>query len=138
MVSTRSAAIRFCSVRRLIPNIPAASLRLPGIRAKADTERRERKVLQPDQTLACVNGGSLQNIAKFPHITGPIVLTKKIQRFGIDPCDAGAISLVQTLQHDIGDGRDIFLMFTQRRNYDLEDTQPIVKFFAQVCSEILT
>ena len=27
--SSRSVAIRFCNVRRLIPNIPAASLRLP-------------------------------------------------------------------------------------------------------------
>src|SRR5208283_5427875 len=44
----------------------------------------------------------------------------------------------QSLQHDIGDRRDIFLMFAQRRNYDLEDTQPIVKFFAEMRSEFLT
>ena len=29
-------------------------------------------------------------------------------------------------------------MFAQRRNYDLEYTQPIVKFFAQMRSEFLT
>jgi hypothetical protein len=29
LASSRSAAIRFCKVRRLIPNISAASLRLP-------------------------------------------------------------------------------------------------------------
>ena len=29
LASSRSSAIRFCSVRRLIPNISAASLRLP-------------------------------------------------------------------------------------------------------------
>ena len=29
-------------------------------------------------------------------------------------------------------------MFTQRRNYDLEYTQPIVKFFAQMRSQFLT
>ena len=63
---------------------------------------------------------------------------KKIQHFGIDPCDARAVFLVQILQHDIGDRRDIFFMFAQRRNYDLEYAQPIVKFFAQMRSEFLT
>ena len=46
--------------------------------------------------------------------------------------------LVQILQHDLGDRRDIFFMFAQRRNHDLEYAQPIVKFFAQMRSEFLT
>ena len=46
--------------------------------------------------------------------------------------------LVQILQHDIGDQRDIFLMFTQRRNYYLEHAQPIVKFLAEMRFELLT
>src|ERR1035437_6975071 len=63
---------------------------------------------------------------------------KKIQHFGIESCNARAVFLVQILQHDIGDRRNIFSMFTQRRNYDLEYTQTIVKFFAQMRSEFLT
>jgi hypothetical protein len=47
------------------------------------------------------------------------------------------VFLVQILQHDIGDRRDIFFMFPQRRNHDLEYAQPIVKFFAQMRSEFL-
>ena len=103
-----------------------------------DTERRGRKVLQPDHTRAGHDGGALQNVAQFPHITGPIVPMKKIQHFDIDPCNARAVFLVQILQHGFGDRRDIFLMFAQRRNHDLEYAQPIVKFFAQMRSEFLT
>ena len=69
----------------------------PGMRAGADTERRGRKIRQPDQTLACHDGGALQNIPQLPHITGPIVPMKKIQHFGIDPGNARAVFLVQIL-----------------------------------------
>src|ERR1039458_4596097 len=41
----------------------------PWLRAGADSESRRRKVSQPDQTLACHDGGSLQHVAQFPHIT---------------------------------------------------------------------
>jgi hypothetical protein len=95
-------------------------------------------VSQPDRTLACHDGGPLQNVAQLPHITGPIIPMKQIQHFGIDPGDARAVFLVQILQHDIGDRRDIFFMFAQRRNYDLEYAQPIVELFAQMRSEFLT
>src|SRR5580658_1370242 len=63
---------------------------------------------------------------------------KKIQHLGRDPNNTGAVFLVQILQHDIGDLLDIFFVFTQRRNYDLKYTQPIVKFFAQMRSDFLT
>jgi hypothetical protein len=46
--------------------------------------------------------------------------------------------LVQILQHEIGDRRDIFFVITQRRNYDLEDAQPIIQLFAQMRFEFLT
>src|SRR5271157_349768 len=108
------------------------------MRAGVYTERRGRKIRQPDQTLARHDGGSLQDITQLPHITRPIIPMKKIHHFGVDPYNARAVFLVQILQHDIGDRRDIFLMFTERRNYDLEYTQAIVKFFAQMRSERLT
>ena len=101
------------------------------------TERRVRKVPQLDQTLPSHDGGSLQDITQLPHITGPIIPIKKIQHFGIDSCNLRTVLLVQTLQHDIGDRRDIFFMVTQRRNYDLEYAQPVEKFFAQMRSESL-
>src|SRR5512133_2227351 len=63
---------------------------------------------------------------------------KKIQHFSIESSHARAMFPVQILQHDISDRRDIFFMFTQRWNYDLEYTQPVVKFFAQMRSEFLT
>ena len=63
---------------------------------------------------------------------------KKIQHVGIESRNARAVLLVQILQHDIRDQRNIFLTLTQRRNYDLEYTQPIVKLFAQMRSEFLT
>ena len=37
-----------------------------------------------------------------------------------DACHARAVFPVKILQHAISDRRDIFFMFTQRRNYDLE------------------
>ena len=46
--------------------------------------------------------------------------------------------LVQILQHDIGDQRNIFLALAQWRNYDLEYAQPIVEFFSQMRSDFLT
>ena len=60
---------------------------------------------------------------------------KKIQHFGIESRNARAILLVQILQHDIRDRRNIFFAFTQRRNYDLEYTQPVVEFFPQMRSQ---
>src|SRR6266545_6489969 len=62
----------------------------------------------------------------------------QVQNFGMDPYHARAIFLVQTLQHDIRDRWDIFFMFTQWWNYDLEYTQPIIKLLAQMCCEFLT
>src|ERR1017187_2678984 len=112
--------------------------RLPGIRAGVYTEHRRRKIRHPDQTLAGHDDGSLQNIAQLPHITGPIVPMKKVEHFGIDPCDARAVFPVQILQHDIGDRRDIFFMVAQWRNHNLEYTQPVVKLLAQMRSEFLT
>ena len=110
----------------------------PRIRAGADTEDRGRQVLQPDPTFARQDGGSLQNIAQLPHISRPIIPMKNIQHFGIDPCNARAVFLVQILQHDIGDQRNIFFAFAQRRNYDLEYAQPIVELFSQMRSDFLT
>src|SRR5579872_4488407 len=57
-----------------------------------------------------------------------------IHHYGVDPGNARAVLPVQVLQHDLGNRRDVFFMFTQRRNDDLEYTQPIEEFFAQMCS----
>src|ERR1035441_9837254 len=71
----------------------------PWLRAGADSESRRRKVSQPDQTLACHDGGSLQHVAQFPHITGPIIAMKQIHHFGIHPGYARRVFLVQVSQH---------------------------------------
>ena len=92
----------------------------------------------PDETFARHDGCPFQNIAQLPHIAGPIVDLKKIQHFAIDPAYPRAVLLVQILQHDIGDRRDILFMFPQRRNYDLKYTQPVVKLLAQMRFEVLT
>ena len=63
---------------------------------------------------------------------------KKIHHFGIDPGNTRAMFLVQILHHDIGDQRNIFLVLTQWRNYDLEYAQPVVEFFSQMRSGFLT
>src|SRR5579871_1053602 len=62
---------------------------------------------------------------------------KDIQHFFTDPGDARAVFLVQILQHDLSDRRDVFFMFTQRRNYDLKYTQAVVELFAQMRSDFL-
>ena len=111
---------------------------MAGNADRGSHRKRGRQVRQTDQTLAGHDGGSLQNIAQLPHVTWPIVRVKKLQYLGIEPGNARAMFLVQILQHDIRDRRNILFMFTQRRNHDLEYAQPIVKFFAQMRSEFLT
>ena len=114
------------------------TVRRPRIRAGDYAEHRGRQVLQPDPTLACHDAGSLQDITQFPHIARPIIAMKYSAYLPIQACNARAVFLVQILQHDIGNQRDIFFVFTQRRKHDLENTQAIVEFFAQMRSEFLT
>ena len=45
--------------------------------------------------------------------------------------------LIQVPQNHIRDRRNIFFMLSQRRNQNLEYTQPVVQFFAQMRAEFL-
>ena len=50
----------------------------------------------------------------------------KTHHFGVDPRNPCAVFLVQILQHDFSDRRDVFFMFTQRRNHDLKYAQSLI------------
>src|ERR1035441_6506658 len=98
--------------------------RLPGRAAGTYPEGGGRKIRQPDKTLASHDGGSFQRIAQLPHVTRPIVPMEQIQHFGIDSRNARPMWYIQVPQHHIRDRRNIFFMLSQRRNQNLEYTQP--------------
>jgi len=98
------------------------AIRRLRVRAGVRIERSGRQIRQADETVACQDDGPFQNIAQLAYIARPIIPMKYIEHFGIDSRNARTVLLVQILQHDIGDLRDIFFMFTQRRQHDLEDT----------------
>jgi len=102
----------------------------PVLRPNAG-EGRSLSRIEPSPAMMVARSRTFRS---FPHITGPIVPMKDISTSASTPVTARAVFPVQILQHDFSDRRDIFFMFTQRRQYDLEYAQAIIKLFAQMRS----
>jgi len=62
---------------------------------------------------------------------------EQIHHFGIDAGNARAVFLVQILQHDSCDRRDIFFVFRVAAELRSGNTQPVVKFSRKMRSDFL-
>ena len=84
-------------------------------------EAGRRQVIEPDRADIRDDYGPLDHIAQFPYVAGPVVRTKQVKNFRIQTRNAGVVLLVQSLDHDLRNERNIFLSLAKRRKHDLEN-----------------
>src|SRR5665213_1854113 len=78
------------------------------------------------------NRRAFDYIPKFPSISGPFIRLEDIQNLGIYTCHQSSILLVQGLNHNLSEQRNVFNACTKGRNEDLKHTQSVEDVVPQV------
>ena len=77
------------------------------------------------------NHGSLDDISEFADIARPVVALQTRQHLRIDAGDPGAVLLVQVPEHRVRQSRNIVQPPAERRQFESEDIEAIIKVLAQ-------
>ncbi len=67
--------------------------------------------------------GALQNIAQFANIARPRVAHENVEHFRADAADVFAVFGVDVTQDMLDEQRNVFFVFAQRRQIDVENVQ---------------
>ena len=97
------------------------------------TETR-RQVLGLHHAGVADDHGALERIAQFAHISRPGVVVELVE-YGLADCrHFAAMLLAHFRKQKLNQGRNVFLVFPQRRHVNIEDIEAVVEIAAQFAS----